>query len=91
MLAHVGVTLAGLQADPGPGLPTLAEYLPRVIAAAGSGARRTYGTYWSRMAIAWGARTLDATAATDIEAMQRQMAAAGRPRRWPGSRRGSGF
>jgi hypothetical protein len=30
MLAHLGVTLADLQADPGPGLPALAEYLLRV-------------------------------------------------------------
>ena len=35
------------------GLPTVAEYLPQVIAAAGPGARRTYGTYWRRMATAW--------------------------------------
>lgn len=81
MLAALGVTIADLQADPGPGLPTLAEYLPQVIAAAGSGARRTYGTYWSRMAAVWGERTLDVIAATDIEAMQRQMAATARSRR----------
>ncbi len=30
LLAHLGVTLADLQVDPGPNLPTLAEYLPRV-------------------------------------------------------------
>jgi integrase len=81
LLAHLGVTLADLQAEPGPRLPTLAEYLPRVIAAAGSGARRTYGTYWNRMAAIWGERTLDAIAATDIEAMQRQIAATARSRR----------
>ena len=81
MLAALGVTIADLQADPGPGLPTVAEYLPQVIAAAGPGARRTYGTYWKRMAAAWGERTLDAIAATDIEAMQRQMAATARSRR----------
>jgi integrase len=81
MLAHLGVTIADLQADPGPGLPTLAEYLPHVIAAAGPGARRTYGSYWNRMAVAWGGRTLDAIVASDIEAMQRQMAATARSRR----------
>ena len=63
LLAHLGVTLADLQADPGPRLPTLAEYLPHVVAAAGPGARRTYGTYWNRMAAAWGERPLDAVAA----------------------------
>jgi len=81
VLAELGVTVADLQADPGPGLPTLAEYLPRVVAAAGPGALRTYGTYWNRMAAAWGDRTLDAVAASDIEAMQRQMAATARSRR----------
>jgi amino acid transporter len=50
--AHLGVTLGDLQAEPGPHLPTLAEYLPRVVAAAGTCARRTYGTYWNRMAAA---------------------------------------
>jgi integrase len=81
MLAALGVTIADLQADPGPGLPTLAEYLPQVMAAAGSGARRTYGTYWNRMAAVWGERTLDAIVASDIEAMQHQMAATARSRR----------
>jgi integrase len=81
MLAHLGVTIADLQADPGPGLPTFAEYLPQVIAAAGPGARRTYGTYWNRMAAAWGGRTLDTIVASDIEAMQRQVAATARSRR----------
>ncbi|GIH16028.1 integrase [Rugosimonospora africana] len=81
LLSHLGVTLADLQAEPGPALPTLGEYLPRVVAAAGIGSRRTYGTYWNRMAGAWGAWTLDAIAASDIEAMQRQTAASARSRR----------
>jgi integrase len=81
LLTHLGVTLADLQGEPGPGLPTLAEYLPQVIAAAGPGARRTYGTYWNRMAAAWGERALDTIAASDIEAMQRQITATARSRR----------
>jgi hypothetical protein len=32
-------------------IPTLGEYLPKVISAAGPGANRTYGTYWARMAL----------------------------------------
>jgi hypothetical protein len=45
-LADLGVTLADLRADdPRDRVPTLAEYLPSVIAAAGPGANRTYGTY----------------------------------------------
>ena len=78
LLAHLGVTLADLQSHSGPSLPTLAEYLPHVVAAAGPGARRTYGTYWNRMAAAWGERPLNAIAASDIEAMQRQIAATAR-------------
>jgi hypothetical protein len=55
VLAHCGVTLADLQTHTsGPASPpTVAEYLPRVIAAAGPGARRTYGTYWHRLAAIW--------------------------------------
>src|SRR5438034_5957228 len=81
MLAHLGVTLADLQADPGPGLPTLAEYLPQVMAAAGPGARRTYGSYWMRMAQVWGDRPLDTVAASEIEALQHETVAAARFRR----------
>ncbi|NJP35381.1 site-specific integrase [Micromonospora thermarum] len=62
-------------------VPTVAEYLPRVIAAAGPGARRTYGTYWERMATVWGDRRLDAVAASDVEAMKQQMTATARSRR----------
>jgi len=62
-------------------MPTLAEYLPRVIAAAGPGARRTYGNYRSRMILLWGDRRLDTIAATDIEALQREAAATAVSRR----------
>lgn len=37
VLAHLGVTLADLQSNAGMSLPTVAEYLPRVLAAAGPG------------------------------------------------------
>ncbi|MFU8849548.1 hypothetical protein ACNAW0_00935 [Micromonospora sp. SL1-18] len=62
VLAHLGVTLTDLQSHTGESAvpPTVAEYLPRVFAAAGPGARRTYGTYWERMAAAWGDRPVDA-------------------------------
>ncbi len=53
VLAQLGVSLADLQmaasdADSGHAgvvMPTIAQYLPRVIAAAGPGAARTYGSY----------------------------------------------
>lgn len=82
-LVQLGVTIAELQAaEPAPALmPTLAEYLPHVIAAAGPGARRTYGNYWNRMILLWGDRRLDTIAATDIEALQREAAATAVSRR----------
>ena len=56
LLAQLGVTLADLRSDgtPASTVPTLADYLPCVIASAGPGANRTYGSYWTRMAAAWG-------------------------------------
>jgi hypothetical protein len=55
MLAELGVSIADLRDDlrVRPAMPMVAEYLPRVVAAAGPGARRTYGTYWTRMAAVW--------------------------------------
>jgi integrase len=81
LLAELGVTLADLLRAQRPAVPTMAEYLPQVVAAAGTGARRTYNTYWQRMATAWDGRPLDTITASDIEAMQRQMAATVRSRR----------
>jgi len=81
-LANLGVTLADLQnSEPHTRVPTLGEYLPTVIAAAGSGANRTYGTYWGRMAAMWGDRHLDEIRATDIEGMKNLAAATARSRR----------
>jgi integrase len=83
LLAQLGVTVADLQTAEAAEvqMPTVAEYLPQVIAAAGPGARRTYGNYWTRMAALWGDRRLDAIAATDIEALQRDAAATAVSRR----------
>jgi hypothetical protein len=68
LLAQLGVTLADLRGDgtPASTVPTLADYLPCVIASAGPGANRTYGSYWIRMAAAWGTRPLDQISASDI-------------------------
>ncbi|GAA4737869.1 tyrosine-type recombinase/integrase [Phytohabitans rumicis] len=81
LLARLGVTVADLQQAERPRTPTMAEYLPRVMAAAGPGARRTYGSYWTRMAQAWGDRPLDAVAASDIEALQHEIIAGACSRR----------
>jgi hypothetical protein len=55
LLTQLGVSLADLHdaETPTSTVPTLADYLPSVIAAAGPGANRTYGSYWNRMAAAW--------------------------------------
>jgi len=58
LLAELGVTPESLQRSLKP-VPTLAEYLPRVIAATGPAARRTYSTYWTRILGAFGDRRLD--------------------------------
>ena len=71
MLARLGVTVDDLQRARRPPVPCLDEYLPQIMAAAGPGARRTYGSYWQRMAAWWGDRRLDMIAASDIEALQR--------------------
>ena len=55
MLAELGVTLADLHRAQRPPVPTMAEYLPPVMAAAGPGTRRTYVTYWQRMVTSLGA------------------------------------
>ncbi|MEH1128204.1 tyrosine-type recombinase/integrase [Micromonospora sp. CPCC 206061] len=81
MLADLGVSVADLRDAQRPPVPTVAEYLPQVMAAAGPGARRTYGSYWDRIAALWGDRPLDAIAASDIEALQHQAAATARLRR----------
>jgi integrase len=82
MLARLGVSVTDLLDDQdGARVPTVAEYLPRVLAAAGPGARRTYGSYWARMAAVWGTRALDEIAASDIEALQRETVASARWRR----------
>jgi integrase len=80
-LARLGVSVADLYREGRPRVPTFAEYLPVVAAAAGPGARRTYGSYWARMAVVWADRPLDAVAASEIEALQREMAAIARVRR----------
>lgn len=55
LLTQLGVTLADLQHSNirRPPAPSMAEYLPWVIAAASPSSNRLYGPYWNRMAIAW--------------------------------------
>ncbi|MET8282799.1 site-specific integrase [Micromonospora sp. NPDC005174] len=81
LLKHLGVTAADLTDSNRPAVPTVAEYLPAVVAAASPATRRTYGSSWRRMAAAYGDRRIDAVRASDIEALMRQAAASARPRR----------
>ncbi|MGW5577141.1 tyrosine-type recombinase/integrase [Micromonospora chokoriensis] len=81
LLAELGVSVDDLRNAQRPQVPTIAEYLPRVVAAAGPGASRTYGSYWARIAAQWGDRRLDSIVATDVEALLRQAAAVALPRR----------
>jgi hypothetical protein len=83
LLTQLGVTLADLnnssiRRHPA---PSVAEYLPRVIAAASPSSNRLYRPYWNRMAIAWGDRPLDTILASHVEALQRQAVATARHRR----------
>lgn len=71
LVAELGLSLEDLQHDDRP-TPTIAGYLPRVIEASGNGARRTYGSYWTRIVDALGERRLDEVTATDIEALIQQ-------------------
>jgi integrase len=80
-LARLGVTVADLCGAERPPVPTVAEYLPRVVAAAGVGSQRAYGSYWQRMALAWGDWPLDTIAASDVAALQRQATGTARSRR----------
>src|SRR5258706_11949977 len=80
-LAELGVTLADLQHDARPPLPTFDEYLPQVLAAASPGALRTYHSYWQRMTGAWGDRAIDTVTASDRQAMRQQVIDGARVRR----------
>ena len=80
-LAELGVTLADLQRDARPALPTFDTYLPQVLAAAGPGSLRAYRGYWQRMTTAWGDLTIDTVTASDIQALQRRCVASARARR----------
>lgn len=86
LLQQLGITPADLNAadltDPHPPTsPTVLEYVTRARTAAGPGARRTYGTYWNRMATRWPDRALTNLTATDIEQLKHEATATARSRR----------
>ncbi|MGB3443657.1 MAG: site-specific integrase [Actinophytocola sp.] len=71
LLQQLGVSIDDLRRTP-VAVPTIAEYLPTVIAASGAGARRTYGSYWNRILTTFGPRRLDQIAPTELQVMMRQ-------------------
>ncbi|WP_191094035.1 tyrosine-type recombinase/integrase [Nocardia colli] len=56
-------------------MPTLDEYLPRIMGAVGPGMLRTYRPYWNHLSVAFGTRRLDAITATEIEELKCRVAA----------------
>jgi integrase len=68
LLARLGVAPEDIVRS-GRRLPTIGEYIHTVIAATGSGTQATYGPYWKRIVEAFGDRTLDDVAASDIETL----------------------
>lgn len=80
LLAQLGVTPDDLMWT-SPDVPTIREYLPRVVAASGPGAKRTYGTYWTHLSDTFGHQRLDEITPTDIEGLMRHLVATRRIRR----------
>ncbi|KZM72710.1 tyrosine-type recombinase/integrase [Nocardia terpenica] len=79
LLAALGVSPADLRDRPP--VPTLGDYLPRVVAAAGPGALKSYRSYWNHLLVAFGTRPLDRITATDIEQLEYHVATHVVPRR----------
>src|SRR5690348_4485902 len=78
LLEKLGVTPADLLRAPADsaGVPTFAEYIPRVSSAVGPGTRRVYGSYWNRVIQAWGPKPITEVSASDISQLAEQIKAA---------------
>jgi integrase len=71
LVAELGVRACDLEsATP---MPTVDEYVPRMIAAASPGCLRAYGAHWRRAATLLAGRPLDDVAPSDILALQRHV------------------
>jgi integrase len=83
VLAELGVSVADLRLTEAaqPGVPTFAEYLPRVIDTASDRTCAHYRTYWNRILDAFGPLRLDQVHATDIAALMRRVRATAQRRR----------
>ncbi|SHL54355.1 Site-specific recombinase XerD [Pseudonocardia thermophila] len=65
LLNHVGPAPGGT--DSPVAVPTIGEYLPRVVSAVSPGTRQAYEPYWRRIEQAWGLRRLDELDAVEIQ------------------------
>jgi integrase len=83
VLDDLGVSVADLKQteDTKSGMPTFAEYLPRVMDTASARTRAHYGTYWNRILDAFGPLHLDQVHATDIAALMHRVQATALRRR----------
>jgi integrase/recombinase XerC len=77
LLAKMGIDPADLMraSSDSPGVPTFADYIPRVSGAVGSGTRRVYGSYWNRVVQAWGPRLITEVTALEISQLAEQVKA----------------
>ena len=68
LLEKMGINPADLMraSTDSPGVPTFADYIPRVSDAVSSGTRRVYGSYWNRVIQASGPRLITEVTASDI-------------------------
>lgn len=69
LLVELGLTATSLDTKP---VPTVAEYMPRVLAAASDWQLKTYATHWRRAKTSFGERKIDEISASDVLALQRQ-------------------
>lgn len=72
LISQLGLTPEDLMWVP-VDVPTFGDYVPHVIAASGTGAKRTYGTYWTRITETFGDRRLDDVTPSMIEGLMRRL------------------
>ncbi|MCC8250494.1 tyrosine-type recombinase/integrase [Saccharothrix luteola] len=72
LISQLGLTPEDLMWVP-TDLPTFRDYVPHVISASGTGSKRTYGTYWTRIIEAFGDKRLDEVTPSEIEGLMRRL------------------
>jgi integrase/recombinase XerC len=77
LLGKMGLSPADLLHEPAVSTqaPSFADYIPRVSAAATTGTRRVYGTYWKRVIEVWAARPLTSVTPLEISQLAEQVKA----------------